>query len=209
MDMTLAIVCCGVQLEIALSGERLSGVSLVRLAGRTPRSTLVLAAVDLLVEDAGIDKGTISRVAVTRGPGSFTGIRAGLATAQGLAAALGCEILAVSSLKTQAARTDDADSVWTAQPGRRGEVYAQEFRVTAEELPRNRGDLRIITQPSMADHGPWICAAGLEVQGIRGLRPLRTAAEALCHLAERGVETEPLEPKYVEGPPIHRPDVCP
>ncbi len=137
MKFTLAIVVCGPQLEVALAGPSHTAASLVRLAGISPRSTLVLAAADLLVEDAGLEPSAIERVVISRGPGSFTGIRAGVATAQGLAAATGAEIIAFDSLLVQAARCRPAAAVWTAQPGRRGEVYAQSYSID-ERAGRNR-----------------------------------------------------------------------
>jgi len=81
MGVTLAISTCGPQLEVALRPAPGAVPSVVRLAGLSPRSTLLLAAIDLLAEDAGCAPGAIERVVVSRGPGSFTGIRAGLATA--------------------------------------------------------------------------------------------------------------------------------
>ena len=80
----LALVTCGPQLEVALSADTKRVVSLIRLGGLAPRSTLVIAAVDLLVEDAGLSADAMDEIVVSRGPGSFTGIRAGLATASGL-----------------------------------------------------------------------------------------------------------------------------
>ena len=125
----LALVTCGPQLEVALEATSSRVVSLVRLGGVSPRSTLVLAAVDLLVEDAGLASDSVDEVVVSRGPGSFTGIRAGLATAAGIVAAVGAKCLAYDSLLMLAARSGDADRVWCAQPGRRGEVYAQQYEI--------------------------------------------------------------------------------
>ena len=135
MSVTLALVTCGPQLEVCLYGPSMKIPSVVRLGGVTPRSTLLLAAVDLLVEDAQIDRREISLVVVTRGPGSFTGIRSGLATASGLRAALGTRILACDSLPAQAMRVNSETEVWAAQPGRKGEVYAQSFRVRPGTIP--------------------------------------------------------------------------
>ena len=51
-----------------------------------------------LFEDAGVDKKEIDGIAVTRGPGSFTGIRIGMATALGLSQGLGIPIVGVMTL---------------------------------------------------------------------------------------------------------------
>jgi len=203
MELTLAIVTCGPQLEAALSRGGMAAPSVVRLAGGSPRSTLLLAAVDLLVEDAGVEPAEIGVVAVTRGPGSFTGIRSGLATAAGLAAGAGCRALAYDSLLVQACRLDDAPAAWAAQPGRRGELYAQPFRVRPGRVPEPLGQIEIVTvDADAAGDGGWVAAESLDLGARPRLPVRRTAAEALLELVARGAPAGPLEPVYVEGPPV-------
>lgn len=202
MSVSLSIVTCGPQLEIALCGPPLKAISCVRLAGVTRRSSLLLAAVDLLVEDADIPRGDITRVVVSRGPGSFTGIRSGLATAGGLAAALDCRVVAYNSLLVQAARIEAPAQVWAAQPGRRGEVYAREFVLAKDMVPECVGALEILTLSEAGDREPWIAAEALSLGEARRRAPCRSAAEALIWLADSGLVSEAIEPMYVEGPPI-------
>jgi len=199
----LALVTCGPQLEAALSGPTLRAVSLVRLAGVAPRSTLVLAAADLLVEDAGIEPADVRTIVVSRGPGSFTGIRAGLASAAGLVAAAGAAFVAYDSLLMQAARCDREGTIWSAQPGRRGEVYARRFELQPGEPPRGLGEIEVLPVAAARDRGPWMAAEALDLGGAERARAVRSAAEALLFLADSGVPSGPLEPLYVEGPPIH------
>ncbi len=203
MGLTLAVVTCGPQLEVALGGLPSGIPSLVRLVGGSLRSTLVLAAADLLLEDAGVGPLELETVAVCRGPGSFTGIRAGIATAQGLAAATGVRLVAFDSLLVQAARVDGG-VVWSAQPGRRGEVYARSFDAGAGRPPRAVGEVRIVRVADAPTLGPWIAAEPLDLGGAVRARPARSAAEALLCLVAAGLPGDPLEPIYVEGPPIHR-----
>lgn len=203
MTSTLAIVVCGPQLEVAFRGPSGGVASLVRLAGVSPRSTLVLAAADLLIEDAGMEPSAIERVVISRGPGSFTGIRAGIATAQGLAAATGAAIIAFDSLLVQAARCGPVDEVWAAQPGRRGEVYARPFRVRGRGLPEPLAEIEIAAISTLGDRGPWVASDSLDLGEGVPVTPRRTAAEALLRLAEGQAEPQPVEPLYVEGPPIH------
>ena len=202
--LTLALVTCGPQLEAALAGPPLVATSLVRLAGGAPRSSLVLAAVDLLFEDAGVGREALQRIVVTRGPGSFTGIRAGLSTAAGLALATGAEALAYDSLTTQAARATWDGEVWAAQPGRRGEVYARRFVVTAAAAPQPSGEVSVVRVADAAKRGPWLAVEGLDLGGAPRPEAARSTAEALLRLVALGMPGEPLEPLYVEGPPIHR-----
>lgn len=199
----LALVTCGPQLEVALEAPSSLVVSLVRLGGVAPRSTLVLAAVDLLVEDAGLSGDSVDEVVVSRGPGSFTGIRAGLATAAGIVASVGAKCLAYDSLLMLAARCRTPDRVWCAQPGRRGEVYARQFEVTEGGSPVALGEIEVLPVSTIGERSPWIAAEALELGEARRVATARSSAEALLHLAELGAPAETPDPLYVEGPPVH------
>jgi len=69
----------------------------------------------------------VERIGVTVGPGSFTGLRVGLAFAQGLGAALGRPVVGVSTLDALAASVEAAD-VAALIDARRGQVYARLWR---------------------------------------------------------------------------------
>jgi len=206
---SLALVTCGPQLEVALAAPSSRTTSLVRLGGVAPRSTLVLAAADLLTEDAGLAPDAVTTVIVSRGPGSFTGIRAGLATAFGLAAATDAECLACGSLLMLAARCAGPGSVWCAQPGRRGEVYARQFELPDSGVPRALGEIEIMALKDTTERGPWSAAEALDLGAAERAPTIRSSAEALLYLASMGAATEALEPLYVEGPPIHHPPDAP
>ena len=199
---TLALLVCGPQLEVALEHEPAPVASVIRLAGGSPRSTLLLAAVDLLTEDAGITAKELARVVVSRGPGSFTGIRSGLATAEGLAAGTGLEIVSYSSLLAQAARCDGEGEVWAAQPGRRGEVYAQRFTLRPGQAPEKAGPVEILPVGALAGRRPWVAPELLDLGGAERRTVARTGAEGLIQLVRQRVPSEPVLPLYVEGPPV-------
>jgi tRNA threonylcarbamoyladenosine biosynthesis protein TsaB len=90
------------------------------LGERTSRAVTLLEDVDALVRQAGARTGDIQGLAVGTGPGSFTGLRVGLATARGLALALGVPVAGVSTLDALAAGAPGALPVIDA---RRGEVF--------------------------------------------------------------------------------------
>jgi tRNA threonylcarbamoyladenosine biosynthesis protein TsaB len=71
----------------------------------------------------------LDRIAVTRGPGSFTGLRVGLAFAQGLGLALARPVSGLSTLAALArdAAPEPGVAVWALIDARRGQVYAQRF----------------------------------------------------------------------------------
>ena len=125
MGITVALSTCGPLLEVALRMAPARIPSTVRLAGVSRRSSLLLAALDLLVEDADAKPGSIDRILVSRGPGSFTGIRSGLATASGLMEATGAHGLAFDSLTMQAARCIRPGIVWLCDEGSRVAAEAE------------------------------------------------------------------------------------
>ena len=77
--------------------------------------------------EALLDGRRAERILVGVGPGSFTGIRVGIAAAQGLAIAWGCELSGMSSLALLAAGADASGPVPAAVDGGHGEMFAQQF----------------------------------------------------------------------------------
>jgi tRNA threonylcarbamoyladenosine biosynthesis protein TsaB len=67
------------------------------IEGRASRNEKLLPAIDWVLSEAGSDRKAIDLFAVTRGPGSFTGVRIGLATVQGMALPLGKPVCAMST----------------------------------------------------------------------------------------------------------------
>jgi tRNA threonylcarbamoyl adenosine modification protein YeaZ len=81
-------------------------------------------------ERAGFDAAQLDRIAVTVGPGSFTGLRVGIAAARGIALAAGKPAIGLTTLAAFAAplfAADDAIPVVTAIDARHDHVYLQVF----------------------------------------------------------------------------------
>ena len=98
------------------------------LGERVSRASTLLADVDALVRQAGAHPRDITGLAVGIGPGSFTGIRIGLAAARGLALALDVPAAGVSTLDALAAGAPGAVPVIDAK---RREVFVQGPRAVA------------------------------------------------------------------------------
>ena len=74
-----------------------------------------------------LDGRRADRILVGVGPGSFTGIRVGIAAAQGLAIAWDCELKGMSSIALLAAGAQGAEPVAAAVEGGHGELFVQQF----------------------------------------------------------------------------------
>ncbi|MDF2627466.1 MAG: putative glycoprotein endopeptidase [Symbiobacteriaceae bacterium] len=93
-------------------------------------STRLMPLIAQMVEESGIAKTDLDGIAVGVGPGSFTGLRIGLATAKGLALALGKPCAGVSTLKAMAFGT--GAQIGLAVPmldAKRGEVFTAVYAV--------------------------------------------------------------------------------
>jgi len=100
----------------------------------------VLTLMDHALAAAGCSAKEVDAIAVSIGPGSFTGLRIGLSTAKGLASGLGKTLVAVPTLRALAHRVagagevEDPVSVLSVIDARRDEVYCQCFRAEAGAL---------------------------------------------------------------------------
>jgi tRNA threonylcarbamoyl adenosine modification protein YeaZ len=123
-DTSLPILSVALVLDDALLGA-------VALEGRSSRNEKLLPAIDWLLTEAAIERTSIDLFAVTRGPGSFTGVRIGLATMQGLALALGKPVCAMSTHEAIAPANGLASIVDDAG---RGEFYVSVFEDAREVI---------------------------------------------------------------------------
>jgi tRNA threonylcarbamoyladenosine biosynthesis protein TsaB len=106
---------------------------------RPGHATRLLPLANDLLEQASLRWGDIDRIAVGVGPGTFTGLRIGVATARGLAQSLGVPLGGVSSLRAlaHAARVEAADEttgVLAVIDARRGEVFVGAYDGDAEVI---------------------------------------------------------------------------
>ena len=96
----------------------------------------LLPGVEELFKDAGRSLKELEAIAVSQGPGNFTGLRIGLATAKGLAWALDCPLVPVPTLAAIAGQGPHQDyPTAVLMDAKRGEVYLGLFRCL-EEFPQ-------------------------------------------------------------------------
>ena len=104
--LLLGIDTCGPTGSVALgrwSGSSVEILGQIELEGRSYSSTLVAAVSELLAR-AGMQLGQLSAIVAVNGPGSFTGVRVGLAAVKGLAEPARIPVVAVSRLEVLAAK---------------------------------------------------------------------------------------------------------
>lgn len=191
-------------------GDRIEIVSETEIIGRGHAERL-MAAVDGLLARAGARLDEIDAFAATIGPGSFTGIRIGVAAVRGFALAAGRPSVGVPTLEALAAEARAARpgrAVHAVLDARKDEVYAQGFDAAGvalgraevvaparvAERARAAGAVLIGTgAPLVAAH-----AADLEVLAAPTIPGIETVARlALARLDACGAACEKPSPLYV------------
>ena len=128
-------------IALARGDERsLEALEVVSLAGGTFSAQLVPQIADLLSRHR-FSKSNLDAFVVASGPGSFTGLRVGLAAVKGLAEVLHKPIAAVSLLEILATLAQVDGAIVAALDAGRGEVYAGEYEVSSGNARLERESL--------------------------------------------------------------------
>ena len=139
---------------VAGGGELLGEIT---LRNHESHSERMLPALEWLLTTLGLSLRDCAAVAVSQGPGSFTGLRAGIATAKGLAFSLGVPLFGISTLEALAANAPPAaEPVCAVLNARRGEVFYALFRRGPTGPQRLEPD-RLVPLRSFADELPDDC----------------------------------------------------
>ncbi len=156
----------------------------------TPRgqSALLMQAVDALARLSGKPPGTWRAIAVSRGPGSFTGLRIGLATAKALSFSLGIPLYGIGTLSALAARLVPfhRGQACALIDARKGQVFAALFQVDVSGADLVAGPVVLPPGqvPSLAPPDALFTGNAEPVHGAALVaafqRELRWAAPDLC-----------------------------
>ena len=130
-----------------------------------------LPAVEALFAAAGAGAGDVSAVAVSAGPGAFTGLRVGMSAAKGFCFGWGVPLVPVPTLLALAHRFPGTGRIVCAvQDARRGEVYAALFRWEGGELARLSPDMALapaLLPGRIPDGDVLFCGDGVATFGER------------------------------------------
>lgn len=170
-----------------------------------------------LLADAGLTLADVGRFGVGVGPGTFTGLRIGVATARALAQATGAELAAITTpaaLADAAVRDGHDGPVLAVLDARRGEAFAAAFAGGAPLAP-----VRAVRPEGLGElldvaPGPWLAVGDGAVRFRAELQPAgvevppdgshlhRVDGAALCRLAATAppADRDALVPEYVRAP---------
>jgi tRNA threonylcarbamoyladenosine biosynthesis protein TsaB len=208
------------------SGSPISSVAVARGSSvlaeasieRERSSPSLLAEIDALLQRVGESPSALGALCVLRGPGSFTGLRIGLATALGLHHALGVRVAAMPTLRVLAAACDPgSERVIAVVDALRGEWFVQEFERTAAGLAETSPP-RLIRPESLAQRervdligfgaARLAAAAGLDPSRALEPGPLATVAARLAPtwpVWDAALLVEPLYLRAAPGTPARAP----
>lgn len=189
---------------LARAEERLSRGQAERLM---PMITDAMAA-------AAVDFKSLDRIAVTCGPGSFTGVRIGLAAARGLALATGRPAIGISTTEVLAASVADderrgVDGMLAVIDSQRGDLFAQLFDAAGAALGPVVNVSPDALRALVGERSVLTVGDGCEM-AARGLTSaMRSRASAICDVsvlaglaAKRGVDPAGPLPIYVRPPDV-------
>ena len=216
----LAIDTSGKQGSIAVAragqrsaaGDDFEVIEMVPLVGGTFSAQLVPQISELLSKH-GFTKHDIGAFAVVSGPGSFTGLRIGLAVVKGLAEVLNKAIAAVSLLEVCVSISEAEGKIMAAVDAGRGDVYVGEYEIPAKvgEPPRehmlSRSEFLLQARGwSVATSDSALAEAARSVGLSVAILPPISAA-AVAHLGWRKIQAgETVTPEQLEANYIRRTD---
>ncbi len=146
LNLETASTNCSVSLY---QGETLKALREDRTPGYSHGEQLHLF-IDEVMATAGCDLGQLQAVAVSKGPGSYTGLRIGVAAAKGLCFALGIPLIAVATLRAMAAAVRVKEGVLIPMlDARRMEVYSAVYDMDLKPLRDTRAE--VLTPESFSE----------------------------------------------------------
>lgn len=109
-------------------------ISSVMLNGKLEHAKTLMKLIDQCIKNSSISINDINYIAVSKGPGSFTGLRIAMSTAKGIARGIGAEIIGVSTLESLAYNMNSNQYIVPIIDARREQVYMAMYKWDSGEL---------------------------------------------------------------------------
>ena len=193
-DTANEVIALGVG-ELCVESRTVCGVASVEASAHRVSNTQLLPRLDALLAEVGITRNQVICVVCGRGPGSFTGVRIAMATAKGIASALGVALVGVSSLDAVAWNAQGSDvrgELAVVADAMRKEVYPVRYRLTDEGVQRLDAD-RVVKAELAAEE---LASARL----LEGDTSLQITGDALVKYSELFSDAGTLLPEELWAP---------
>lgn len=152
-------------------------------------------AVDAMLKAEGLRPADLTGVMVSRGPGSYTGLRVGIISAKALAYATGCQLVAVETFAAIARRAPAAAKhIWVIADALQGMIYLQRFTRGVDGLPVPASELLIDRAEdwlNWAAPDAWMTGPGVKVYAER--------IPQTCHLVPEADREPSIESLFLVG----------
>jgi tRNA threonylcarbamoyladenosine biosynthesis protein TsaB len=185
-----------------LDGDRvLASASYDDLAGHAER---LFGLVDQALGEAGLNRRDLEAIACDIGPGSFTGVRVGVASAKGMALALGVPVAGVMSLEAMAARAfaesraQPGDVVGASLDAKKGEIFLALFDASLAPILEAVHVARPLAHETL-------------VQATRGRRFILIGEPLVARALDTGAPRDPAEGADANAPnamPVELPEAA-
>lgn len=198
-------------------------------SGENQHAEKIFGLIEEALEEAGWDRASLGRVAVSRGPGAFTALRIGMAVADGLSLGFGIEAVTVSSLEALAfspfavlgegaPERQERELLVALRDARRSELFVGMFGrdgrplappeaiavdTAREELLRRLDGRRayVVGQPGLE--------LGFSSDLPSAFHAVDPDARAVALLGAERKSEGPIRPEYVRGPNVVKPNLPP
>jgi len=218
--IVLALDTCLGSLSVALRHRDAAGAWTVTASSNQHdgrHAELLMPMIAVVLGSAGLGFSSVERVAVTLGPGTFTGVRTGIAAARAFRLAAGVEVVGTTSLAALAHRVyttappGHGERVLVAADARRGMVYAQLFGASATDPlgpPVEAPPLDAVAMTGsrsalvVGSGAAAVLAAAAQVGAPASPGPTMTdpSARDLLDLAGRLAPVADIRPVYIRAP---------
>lgn len=198
-------------------------------SGENQHAEKIFGLIEEALEEAGWERASLGRVAVSRGPGAFTALRIGMAVADGLSLGLGIEAVTVNSLEAlawspfvalgdSAPKRQERELLVALRDARRNELFVGIFdrdgraleppHAIAVETARDELLQRLDGRSAYVVGQPGI-ALGFSNDLPAAFHTADPDARAVALLGAEKEPEAPIRPEYVRGPNVVKPNLPP